>query len=64
MRGFLLLIQKNSVTHMYGLAVYVKEGLPHARDLSLEIPEGSYLFAFSMNFTSVSASLLFSLLIT
>ena len=32
-RGYLLLIQKDSVTHMHGLAVYVKEGLPFVRDL-------------------------------
>ena len=35
-RGYLPLIQKDSITHMHGLAVYVKEGLPFARDLSLE----------------------------
>ena len=29
-RGYLPLIQKDSVTHMHGLAVYVKEGLPFA----------------------------------
>ena len=34
--GYLLLIQKISVTHMHGLAFYVKEGLPFVRDLSLE----------------------------
>ena len=34
------LIQKDSVTHMHALAVYVKEGLPFAQDLSLD----SYLF--------------------
>ena len=28
--GFLPLIQKDFVTHMHGLAVYVKEGLPFA----------------------------------
>ena len=33
---YLPLIQKDSVTHMYGLAVYLKEGLPFGRDLSLE----------------------------
>ena len=32
------LIQKKSSTHMHGLAVYVKEGLPFAWDLSLECP--------------------------
>ena len=34
-RGYLPLIRKNSGTHMYDLAVYVKKGLPSARDLSL-----------------------------
>ena len=34
-RGYLPLIQKNSITNMHGLAVYVKEGLRFARDLSL-----------------------------
>ena len=32
-----------SLTHMHGLAVYVKEGLPFARDLSLENSADSYL---------------------
>ena len=40
-RGYLPLIQKDSSTHMHGLAVYVKEGLPFARDLSLENYEDS-----------------------
>ena len=44
MRGYLPLIQKNSSTHMHGLAVYVKEGFPFARDLSLENSADSYLF--------------------
>ena len=35
-RGHLPLIWKDSSTHMHGLAVYVKERLPFARDLSLE----------------------------
>ena len=30
-RGYLPLIRKDSGTHMHGLAVYVKEGLPFAR---------------------------------
>ena len=30
-------------THMHGLAVYVKEGLPFLRDLSLENSADSYL---------------------
>ena len=36
-RGYLSLIRKDSSTHMHGLAVYVKEGLPFARDLTLQI---------------------------
>ena len=42
-KGYLLLIQKDSTTCMHGLAVYVKEGLPFARDLSLENSADSYL---------------------
>ena len=42
-RGYLPLIQKDSSTHMHGLAVYGKEGLPFARDLSLENSADSYL---------------------
>ena len=30
-RGYLSLIREDSSTHMHGLAVYVKEGLPFAR---------------------------------
>ena len=33
----------NSTTHMYGLAVYVKEGFHFARDLFLENSADSYL---------------------
>ena len=43
-RGYLPLIRKDSSTHMHGLAVYVKEGLPFARDLSLENSSDSYVF--------------------
>ena len=43
MRDYLPLIRKDSSTHMHGLAVYVKEGLPFARDLSLENSADSYL---------------------
>ena len=43
MRGYLPLIRKDSGTHMHGLAVYVKEGLPFSRDLSLENSADSYL---------------------
>ena len=39
----LSLIQKDSVTHMHGLAVYVKEGLPFTRDLSPENAADLYL---------------------
>ena len=42
-RGYLPLIRKDSSTHMHGLAVYMKEGLPIARDLSLENSADSYL---------------------
>ena len=53
MRGYLPLIRKDSSTHMHGLAVYVKEGLPFARDLSLENSADSYL-CFQTGFTSLS----------
>ena len=42
-RGYLPLIQKDSVIHMHDLAVYVKEGLPIARDQSQENFANSYL---------------------
>ena len=42
-RGYLPLIRKDSSTHMHGLAVYVKEGLPFPHDLSLENSVDSYL---------------------
>ena len=42
-RGYLHLIQKDSNTHIHGPAVYVKEGLPFAKGLSLENSAGSYL---------------------
>ena len=41
--GYLPLIRKDSSTHMHGLAVYVKEGLPFAHDISLENSADSYL---------------------
>ena len=43
MRGYFPLICKDSITHMHGLAVYVREGLPLAWDLSLENSADSYL---------------------
>ena len=42
-RGYLPLIRKDSSTHMHGLAIYVKEGFPFARNLSLESSADSYL---------------------
>ena len=36
MMDYLSLIRKDSVTHMYGLGVYVKQGLPFAQNVSLE----------------------------
>ena len=44
MRGYLSFIRKDSNTDMHGLAVYMKEGLPFARDLSLENSADSYLY--------------------
>ena len=43
MSGYLPLIQKDSTTHVHGLAVYVKEGLTFAQDLSLENYADSYI---------------------
>ena len=42
-RGYLLLIWKYSSTHLHGLAVYVKEGVSFAQDLSPENSANSYL---------------------
>ena len=47
-RGYLPLIRKDSSTHMHGLPVYVKEGLPFARDLSLGL-----LHSVSTSFSSI-----------
>ena len=57
-RGYLPLIRKDSSTHMHGLTVYVKEGLPFAWDLSLESSADSYFF--STVFTSLSVLHFFS----
>ena len=43
MTGDLLLIQKYSSTHMHDRAVYLKEGVSFAQDLSLENSADSYL---------------------
>ena len=53
-RGYLPLIWKDSSTYMHGLAVYVKEGLPVAQDLSLENSADSYLCFQLALFHSVS----------
>ena len=53
-RGYLPLIRKDSTTNMHGLAVYVKEGLLFARDLSLENSADSYLCFRLALFHSVS----------
>ena len=42
-RGYLPLICKDPSIHIHGLAVYAKEGLPFAWDLSLENSPDSYL---------------------
>ena len=42
-RGYLPLIHKDSSSHMHGLAVYVKEGLPLQQELFLENSADSYL---------------------
>ena len=41
--GYLPLIRKDFITHMHGLAVYVKEVLPFERNLSPENSTDSYL---------------------
>ena len=56
-RHYLPLIQKDSVNHIHGLVVYVKQGLPFIQDLSLEKSADSY-WCFQL------ALLLFPLLIT
>ena len=42
MKGYLLLIREDSIIHVHGFAVYVKQGLPFAHDLSLENFEDSF----------------------
>ena len=58
----LLGVQKDSVTHMNGLAVYGKEGPLFTRNLSLENSQRFYLF--STDFTSFSVLFFFPLSIT
>ena len=50
LRGYLPLIQKDSVMHMHGLAVYVKERLPFAQDVSLK-NSADFCLCFSTGFT-------------
>ena len=52
--GYLPLIWKNFSTHMHGLAVFVKEGLPFAQNLSLENSADSYLCFWLVLLHSVS----------
>ena len=52
---YLHLIRKNSVIHIHGLAVYVKEGLLLARNISLEYSEG-YLFSSGIYCLRISCS--------
>ena len=64
-RGYLPLIQKDSITYKHGLAVYVKEGLLFARGLSLENFVGSYLcfwLALTQSLTSSITSYSFTYL--
>ena len=42
--GYLSSIRKDFVTHMHRLVVYVKEGVPFARDLSLTLQILTYVF--------------------
>ena len=56
-RGYLPLIPKDPSTHIHGLAVYVKEGLPFAQDLkTLKIVTYVFdLLYFTQCFTSFSS---------
>ena len=53
-RSYLPLIQKDFSTHMHDLVLYVKEGLPFARDLSLEDTADSDLYFWLALLHSVS----------
>ena len=54
MNGYLSLIWKDSVTHIHGLRVCVKEGLPSARNLPPENSVDSYLCVWVALLPSVS----------
>ena len=60
---YLPLIRKDSSTHMHGLAVYVKEGLPFRTGL-ISRKLCRFLLMFSSGFTSLSILILFPLSIT
>ena len=56
--GYLPLVLKDPITHMHGLACYVKEGLPFARYLSLQNSEDysvSYYHYFTHGLASFSS---------
>ena len=53
---YLPLIRKDSITHMFGFAVYVKEGLPFARDLSPENSTDSFWLTVFFLYRSPSTS--------
>ena len=63
-KGYLLSIRKDFVTHIYGLANYVQEGVSFAQELSLENSENSYFCFFSLLskllLISLSIAILFS----
>ena len=59
--SFLPLIQNDPITHMHGFVIYVKEGLPFARDLPRKLCR--FIFMFSTGFTSFGVLLPFPLLI-
>ena len=59
-RGYLPLIRRDSVTHMHGLAVCVRNERSFAQDLSLEQPQNSLIYIFNwphfiQHLTSVSS---------
>ena len=59
--GNLPLIQNNYVTHMHGLPVYVKEGLPSIQDFSRKLCRLLLIVSTTLLFNVL---LLFPLLIT
>ena len=64
-RGYLTLIQEDSFTHMHGLAVYVKEGLPLAQDLCFRLAlfhSLSYFFFFYCSPSSLLCMVFYSIL--